>query len=143
MSKVIRKNVPRGYLVGYKAMCSEKPTRIRGSRQFYTNPRDVIATVLIPTQSHAMKADFNSREGGDTNHSGKCRASMITVLSLEDKKTGRPVKKAYTTGVHRDCNIITYKVGKSYKPAKPFSKKNVACASGINFFMDKESAVDF
>lgn len=98
--------------------------------------RDVIANLIIP-KGATMRA-LNAW-GPRDKHPRKMRATEAVVHSMA-LRDGQPVLKAYSR--HPGTGVI-YRPGRTVKPILSFDMKDVACTSGIHFFLELRRAIQF
>ena len=87
-----------------------------------------------------MTIDKGTRVVMNPEDDGKCRAEKVTIVSLVNAATGKPVKEAVSGHDHS----YTYKAGEVKTPEEEFDDNQYdACCSGIHFFLDRESALHY
>ncbi len=69
----------------------------------------------------------------------KCRASKVKVLEIRDIKSGAMVDEAFS--IHTPS--FKYKVGETIKEPNFDDNRWNTCSSGIHFFVDKQTALDY
>ena len=111
------------HTTGYNLACPEE-----GSFIGYKKAKDCIVKLLILE---------NSKRSSATTL--KCRCDKAKVLDIEKIDTGEKIE---STPSDYDINFI-YKVGEIVKVDNFDENRWNKCASGIHFFMNKESAIKY
>jgi hypothetical protein len=93
------------------------------------------ATWFTP-EFESMNKDYDTKEEvGVPNKDKKSRASHAKVVKIHGGE-------AEVASLH-DPVGFKYHVGDVVKPVEPFDPKEIACSSGIHFFLDKETAIKY
>jgi len=132
VKKVLRHNVPEGFLIGYKK------AEYKGKRG---NTRKAIVTLLIPDTSHAIMANSNNYDLIRSD-AQKCRTDYAEVLKIET--AGGCSLPEGTVVTSQWDSSVKYEVGKVVVPNSPFDRNTEqACRSGIHFFLKRKYAVGY
>ena len=81
-----------------------------------------------------------------SRHAYKCRADKARVLRIETLSGECRFITAYskyTQMLAEKRDIISYEIGKTVYADEFDDDPNIACSHGINFFMQREDAVDY
>lgn len=101
--------------------------------------KDGISELLCKLRIPARARRVEPLARVQTSQKGKCRAEWAVVVSIENIKTGKKVKKGYSF-YNPD---FEYEVGKKVVPHFFNKSERLECAGGINFFKTKEKAAQY
>ena len=131
---VVEKTKPSAYcgLAGARILLTQDLhvfKAVLGPPKDWWEPRDQrIANLIIPAGETVVICKI-----GDYH---KCRATKAVVHSIVNKNTHTRCSKAFSG---HDMSF-EYRVGRAVKPDRGFAFNIEACASGIHFYMDVQSA---
>lgn len=132
---VVEKTKPSAYycgLAGARILLTQDLhvfKAVLGPPKDWWEPRDQrIANLIIPAGETVIVY-----KTGDYH---KCRATKAVVHSIVNKDSHTCCRKAFSG----HDTTFEYRVGRAVEPERSFDRNIEACASGIHFYMDVQSA---
>jgi hypothetical protein len=101
-----------------------------------SSPKKVSERLLVKLE---VPADAKRILGADEASSGKCRASKARVLEI----TSLDGLTQHQVAVSSYDGVLPYRVGDLVEPKEGFDEADVACSTGIHFFMRREAALEY
>lgn len=98
---------------------------------------DVICNLIIP-KGATIRARNDWRHGA--KHPRKCRATEAVVHSMFTQLKGQ---QRVSTAYSRNASWMAYRDGQTVRPRWKFDMRDIACTSGIHFFLELRRAVRF